>query len=126
MRSGLQQAAPTLDQASALFSDVRESLPQTLANLEVVLDMLKRYNKGLEQALVIGPQGGTVGAGRHDLPGRGLAALGVGHQSAATVFDRVPTCLGVAVSSGHQHGAVARGDLLQDSQGRQNVGPGCA
>ena len=36
-----------------MFSDVRESLPQTLANLEVVIDMLKRYNKGLEQTLVI-------------------------------------------------------------------------
>ena len=31
------------------FSDVREALPQTLANLEIVLDMLKRYHKGVEQ-----------------------------------------------------------------------------
>ena len=45
LRSGLQQAAPTLDQVTATFSDVRESLPQTLANLEIVLDMLKRYNE---------------------------------------------------------------------------------
>ncbi len=63
LRSGLQQAAPTLDQVTAVFSDVRESLPQTLANLEIVIDMLKRYNKGLEQALVMLPQGATVGAG---------------------------------------------------------------
>ncbi|MEW5813148.1 MAG: MlaD family protein [Actinomycetota bacterium] len=60
LRSGLQQAAPTLDQVNALFSDVRDSLPQTLANLSVVIDMLKRYNKGLEQALVILPQGASL------------------------------------------------------------------
>ncbi|TRW87811.1 MCE family protein [Mycolicibacterium sp. 018/SC-01/001] len=60
LRSGLQQAAPTLDQVNALFSDVRDSLPQTLANLSVVTDMLKRYNKGLEQALVVLPQGASV------------------------------------------------------------------
>jgi phospholipid/cholesterol/gamma-HCH transport system substrate-binding protein len=57
LRSGLQQAAPTLDQVSNVFSDVRDALPQTLANLEVVIDMLKRYHKGVEQALVIFPQG---------------------------------------------------------------------
>ncbi|KGI66255.1 MCE family protein [Mycolicibacterium rufum] len=56
LRSGLQQAPPTLDQVSAVFGDVRETLPQTLANVEVVADMLKRYNKGLEQTLVILPQ----------------------------------------------------------------------
>ncbi|MEH3139431.1 MAG: MlaD family protein [Mycobacterium kyogaense] len=60
LRSGLQQAAPTLDQVNTLFSDVRDSLPQTLANLSVVIDMLKRYNKGLEQALVILPQGASL------------------------------------------------------------------
>jgi phospholipid/cholesterol/gamma-HCH transport system substrate-binding protein len=43
-----------------VFSDVREALPQTLANLEIVLDMLKRYNKGVEQSLVLLPQGAAV------------------------------------------------------------------
>ncbi|OBE95237.1 mammalian cell entry protein [Mycolicibacterium elephantis] len=57
LRSGVQQAPPTLDQVSAVFGDVQESLPQTLANLSVVIDMLKRYHKGLEQTLVIWPQG---------------------------------------------------------------------
>ena len=57
LRSGLQQAAPTLDQVATVFSDVRDSLPQTLANLAVVIDMLKRYHKGLEQTLVLLPQG---------------------------------------------------------------------
>jgi phospholipid/cholesterol/gamma-HCH transport system substrate-binding protein len=76
LRSGLQQAAPTADQVNAVFSGVRDSLPQTLANLSVVFDMLKRYNKGLEQTLVVLPQAGAVaqtasgiapGAGRLDL-----------------------------------------------------------
>ena len=39
-----------------MFSGVREALPQTLANLEIVIDMLKRYNQGLEQTLVMLPQ----------------------------------------------------------------------
>ncbi|WP_102144114.1 MCE family protein [Mycobacterium hubeiense] len=60
LRSGLQQAAPTLDQLNTVFSNVRESLPQTLANLEIVIDLLKRYNKPLEQILVIFPQVGPA------------------------------------------------------------------
>lgn len=56
VRSILANAAPTADQVNATFSDVRESLPQTLANLEVVIDMLKRYHNGVEQALVFLPQ----------------------------------------------------------------------
>lgn len=60
VRSGLSKAAPTADQVTAVFSDVQEALPQTLANLAIVLDMLKRYNKGLEQTLVILPQGASV------------------------------------------------------------------
>jgi phospholipid/cholesterol/gamma-HCH transport system substrate-binding protein len=60
LRSGLQQAPPTLDQVNAVFNGVHESLPQTLANLEVVIDMLKRYHKGLEQSLVILPQGAAA------------------------------------------------------------------
>ena len=48
-----------------MFSDVRESLPQTLANLEIVIDMLKRYHKGVEQTLVILPAGRRGRAGGH-------------------------------------------------------------
>ena len=40
--------------ALAYFMD--EGLPQTLANLEIIIEMLKRYNKGVEQALVLLPQ----------------------------------------------------------------------
>lgn len=60
LRSGLQQAAPTVDQLNAVFGDVRDALPQTLANLEVVIDMLKRYNKNVEQVLVALPQGASI------------------------------------------------------------------
>src|SRR6202012_4418973 len=60
LRSVLRQAAPTADQVSEVFNDVRESLPQTLANLEVVFDLLKRYHTGLEQVLVFLPQGASI------------------------------------------------------------------
>ncbi|OJZ74628.1 MCE family protein [Mycobacterium paraffinicum] len=61
VQSILTQAAPTADQVNAVFGDIRESLPQTLANLEIVLDMLKRYHKGVEQLLVAYPQGASEG-----------------------------------------------------------------
>ncbi|MGE2814849.1 MCE family protein [Mycobacterium heidelbergense] len=60
VRSILSQAAPTADQVNDVFNDVRESLPQTLANLEVVFDLLKRYHNGLEQVLVFLPQGASI------------------------------------------------------------------
>ncbi|UXA04824.1 MCE family protein [Mycobacterium sp. SMC-2] len=61
VQSILTQGAPTADQVNEVFSDVRESLPQTLANLEIVLEMLKRYHKGVEQLLVAYPQGASEG-----------------------------------------------------------------
>jgi phospholipid/cholesterol/gamma-HCH transport system substrate-binding protein len=60
LKSILSQAAPTADQLNSVFSDVRESLPQTLANLEIAIDMLKRYHKGLEQVLVILPEYSSI------------------------------------------------------------------
>ena len=60
LKSVLSQAAPTADQVNSVFSDVRESLPQTLANLEIVIDLLKRYHKGVEQVLVILPEYSSV------------------------------------------------------------------
>ncbi len=86
LRSGLQQAAPTLNQVEATFSDVRESLPQTLANLEVVIDMLKRYHKGLEQALVILPQGATVAQAGTIFENEGLLHFGLS-------INQPPPCL---------------------------------
>src|SRR5271166_1804204 len=60
VKSILSQAAPTADQINDVFNDVRESLPQTLANLEVVFDLLKRYHTGVEQVLVFLPQGASI------------------------------------------------------------------
>src|SRR5271170_8284073 len=60
VKSVLSQAAPTADQVNSVFSDVRESLPQTLANLEIVADMLKRYHKGVEPLLVFLPQNAAI------------------------------------------------------------------
>jgi phospholipid/cholesterol/gamma-HCH transport system substrate-binding protein len=60
LQSVLAQAAPTTDQVNTVFNDVREALPQTLANLEIVIDMLKRYHPGLEQTLVFLPQLGSI------------------------------------------------------------------
>ena len=117
LRSALQQAPPTLDQVSAVFSGVRDSLPQTLANLAVVIDMLKRYNKGLEQTLVILPQGAAVAQAGTLFEDLGQLPLGAVDQPAAAVSDRVPACLGVALAGRHQHGAAADGHLLQDSKG---------
>jgi phospholipid/cholesterol/gamma-HCH transport system substrate-binding protein len=56
LKNILSQAAPTADQVNSVFSDVRDSLPQTLANLEVVFDLLKRYHNNAEQVLVMLPQ----------------------------------------------------------------------
>jgi phospholipid/cholesterol/gamma-HCH transport system substrate-binding protein len=60
LRSVLANAAPTAKQVNATFNDVRDSLPQTLANLAVVIDLLKRYHSGVEQALVFLPQAGAI------------------------------------------------------------------
>jgi phospholipid/cholesterol/gamma-HCH transport system substrate-binding protein len=79
LRSGLQQAAPTADQLNAVFGGVRESLPQVLANLAVVSDMLKRYHKGLNQSLVILPQGAAIAqTTTAPFPGEALVHLALG------------------------------------------------
>jgi phospholipid/cholesterol/gamma-HCH transport system substrate-binding protein len=60
LNSILSNAAPVADQVNAVFSDVRDSLPQTLANLAIVFDMLKRYHGNVEQLLVLLPQLASV------------------------------------------------------------------
>ena len=60
LKSVLSNAAPTLDAANDVVGGVRESLPQTLANLEVVTGLLLRYRGGVEQVLVLLPQVGSV------------------------------------------------------------------
>jgi phospholipid/cholesterol/gamma-HCH transport system substrate-binding protein len=88
IRRILANAAPTVEQVNATFSDVRDSLPQALANLEVVFDMLKRYHNGVEQALVFLPQ---VAAAAQTVTSAfpGSASLGFG----ALSFNQPPPCL---------------------------------
>ena len=86
LRDGLRQAAPTADQLNAVFGDVQESLPQTLANLEIVIDMLKRYNKNVEQVLVALPQGGAVAQTATIFAPKGLLHFGLG-------INMPPPCL---------------------------------
>jgi phospholipid/cholesterol/gamma-HCH transport system substrate-binding protein len=86
LHSGLQQAAPTLDQTAQLFDGVRDALPQTLANLSIVIDMLKRYHKGLEQTLVILPQGAAVAQA-------GTLFDNVGQLPLALSINQPPPCL---------------------------------
>jgi phospholipid/cholesterol/gamma-HCH transport system substrate-binding protein len=87
LRSVLTQAAPTADDVNAVFNDVRDSLPQTLANLEVVFEMLKRYHTGLEQVLVFLPQGGSI-AQTVSAPFPRYAALDL-----ALTINQPPPCL---------------------------------
>ncbi len=86
VRDTLHQAAPTADQLNAIFGDVQDALPQTLANLEVILDMLKRYHSGVEQALVLLPQAAAVAQ---------TAALNPGKASIdfALTINQPPPCL---------------------------------
>ncbi len=83
----LRQAAPTADQVNEVFNDVRDSLPQTLANLEVVFDLLKRYHTGVEQVLVFLPQGASI-AQTVAAPFPNMAALDL-----ALSINQPPPCL---------------------------------
>ena len=87
VQSILTQGAPTADQINEVFSDVRETLPQTLANLEIVLEMLKRYHKGVEQLLVAYPQG--------DAEGQTVTAAFPGYAAldTALTINQPPPCL---------------------------------
>lgn len=61
VRGVLETAAPTARQLAAFFDGTHEALPVTSANLEIVLEMLKRYHSGVEQALVFLPQEAAIG-----------------------------------------------------------------
>lgn len=87
LRSGLQEAAPTAEQLNTLFVDVKDALPQTLANVEIIVEMLKRYNKGVEQALVLLPQAPAAGqAVAAPFPGEASIDLGLS-------INQPPPCL---------------------------------
>jgi phospholipid/cholesterol/gamma-HCH transport system substrate-binding protein len=87
LSSGLRQAAPAAEQLNTLFVDVQDSLPQTVANLEIIIEMLKRYNKGVEQALVLLPQAPAVGESvSAPFPGEALISF-------ALTINQPPPCL---------------------------------
>lgn len=86
LRNGLQQAAPTAEQLNAVFGGVQEALPQTLANLSVILDLFKRYHKGLEQALVILPGGAANTQGATIFDGQAIINL-------ALSINQPPACM---------------------------------
>ncbi|MEZ0365591.1 MCE family protein [Mycobacterium sp. pUA109] len=56
VRRILPQAAASADQVAGVLGGLRDSLPQTLANLEIFFDMFKRYHGYLEGILVALPQ----------------------------------------------------------------------
>ncbi|MGH3522634.1 MAG: MCE family protein [Mycobacterium sp.] len=89
LKHALSQAASTADEVNAVFGDTRDTLPQTLANLTIATDLLKRYHNGLEQVLVFAPQAASVGqtvlASR---PGSASLALATG------AFPGVPILAG--------------------------------
>jgi phospholipid/cholesterol/gamma-HCH transport system substrate-binding protein len=87
LKSLLRQAAPTADQVNSLFGDVRDSLPQTLANLEIIFDLLKRYHTGVEQVFVFLPQGASI-AQTVSAPFPNMAALDL-----ALSINQPPPCL---------------------------------
>jgi len=87
LRSTLKEAAPTAEGLNTLFVDVKDGLPQTLANLEIIIEMLKRYNKGFEQALVLLPQGAAAGQ-TVSAPYPGQASLDLG-----LALNQPPPCL---------------------------------
>jgi len=87
LRSTLREAAPTAEGLNTLFVDVKDGLPQTLANLEIIIEMLKRYNKGVEQALVLLPQGAAAGQTvASPYPGQASLDLGL-------ALNQPPPCL---------------------------------
>jgi phospholipid/cholesterol/gamma-HCH transport system substrate-binding protein len=87
LKNLLSNAAPTLDAANDVLGGVRESLPQTLANLDVVAGLLLRYHKGLEQVLVLLPQVGSV-AQTTTLAFPGEASIDLG-----LAINQPPPCL---------------------------------
>jgi phospholipid/cholesterol/gamma-HCH transport system substrate-binding protein len=87
LKTVLANLAPTLDQANSVVGSVRDSLPQTLANLDIVAGLLLRYHKGVEQVLVLLPQVAAV-AQTTTLSFPGEASIDL-----ALAINQAPPCL---------------------------------
>lgn len=81
------QAAPAAEQLNTLLRTSRSLLPQTVKNLEIIIEMLKRYNKGVEQAPALLPQAAAVGESvSAPFPGEALISF-------ALTINQPPPCL---------------------------------
>ena len=79
-------AAPTADAVTAVFSDVREArCRRRWRNLEIVLDMLKRYNKGVEAVPGDAAAGASIARRCPPAQEPGRAGLRPDDQPAATL-----------------------------------------
>jgi phospholipid/cholesterol/gamma-HCH transport system substrate-binding protein len=90
IKSILSNAAPTADLVNEIFSGWRESLPQTLANVEILADLLKRYDyPNVEQLVVFLPQGASIAqavAAPYEKQAMGALPLGLS-------INQPPPCL---------------------------------
>lgn len=87
LQSVLSKAPPTLDEAAGVVGGMRESLPQVLANLDIVAGLLLRYHKGIEQVLVLLPQVPAVAQTLTvQFPGEARVDLGL-------AINQAPPCL---------------------------------
>ena len=51
---------PLTEQVGDMFRETKDSLPQMMANLAILTEMSKRYNRNTEQTLVFLPQGASI------------------------------------------------------------------
>lgn len=52
---------PLLDRVHTVFSATQDTLPQMMANMAILSEITKRYNRNLEQILVFLPQAASIG-----------------------------------------------------------------
>lgn len=87
LKNLLTNAPPTLDAGTEAVGGLRDSLPQTLANLEVITGLLVRYHKGVEQVLALLPQVDAVAQTTT------LAFPGEAHIDLGLAINQPPPCL---------------------------------
>lgn len=56
----LTDLPPLVDQVHTVFNDTKDTLPEMMANMAILTEMAKRYNRNTEQVLVFLPQAGSI------------------------------------------------------------------
>ncbi|MGV0699107.1 MCE family protein [Mycolicibacter sinensis] len=56
----LTDLPPLVEQVHSVFTQSKDSLPQMMANMSILTEMGKRYNRNTEQVLVFLPQAGSI------------------------------------------------------------------